>query len=93
MKPISRSEAVKRYRKIDPVLTYADAWAWSVLDDSLKRHVIKVVGATRAIDVQFGNLLGWLRDQGKLALCRDLRDAIDAFNAEQDERRQDAMGR
>jgi len=91
MKQLSRREAVKKYRTINATLSYADAWAWSVLDDALRRRIEAAISVDRAHDIQFGNITGRLRDVGRPDLVCDLHDAIDEFNAEQKERRRRAV--
>lgn len=78
-----KGESMK-YRKLDSWASTADAWAWKVLGSDLKEQVIDAVGEGWAIDIQFGNVLGQLRNVGRSDLAQKVVDAIDAFNEEQE---------
>lgn len=73
-----------KFRKLDAWASTADAWAWTVLDGNLKEQVVDAVGESWAIDIQFGNVLGQLRNMGRADLAQELVETIDAFNEEQE---------
>lgn len=75
-------KATKKYPKIESQ-TYATAYLWKQLGFDLQRRVTDALGADKAIDTQFGNILGWLKSFGEIKLYGQLREAIDEHNQEQ----------
>lgn len=69
-------------RKLSAWSSYADNHAWKLLGAELKQKAIDALGKDRAVNVQFGNLLGWLRDCGEFDLAHEIKEAIDDYNAE-----------
>lgn len=70
-----------KIRKLSAWSSYADNHAWSLIGNDLKEKTVEAIG-DKAVDSQFGNVLGWLRDIGEHALSTEIRIAISEHNAQ-----------
>lgn len=77
----------KEYPTFDPWSGWATHQAWMYLGGELKAKVVDAIGTDNAIDNQFGNVLGKLRDFGYPALFRELKDALHEHNLEMEQKR------
>jgi hypothetical protein len=70
----------KTKRVLSEWSSYADAHAWAIVGTDIKRQVANILGDDKTNDIQFGNILGWLRDRGEHDLATDIRQRIAEYN-------------
>lgn len=69
-------------RKSSAWSSWADNHARSLVGTELKEEAINELGEDRVVDVQFGNMLGWLKDCGCHSLAERIKESIEVHNAQ-----------